>query len=229
MIAHKDTGMQDRSDGSAARRDKKRKFGKFMGSIIAGAFVGGVGTGVLLRQIDNGALGQVSGHHQAAMLVAMIYIVTGLFIAVGVIKPSFGAKFLNVEDADEINEHRKMHGYSCVGMLCFGGILALAALVEPVDIARGMALAACVALAAILVLVSWLQGGLADELMKAVSRQSAEMAFYLVLLVGGGWSVLAVLGFAPAPVPLDWLTMMSALLLLAAFGVCAARGMLTPR
>jgi hypothetical protein len=66
-------------------------------------------------------------------------------------------------------------------------------------------------------------------LMRSVSNEAGNLAFHLVLIVGGGWAMLSHLGFARAPAPLDWLTMFFGLVLLASFIATARRGMLAPR
>ncbi|NCP11298.1 MAG: hypothetical protein GW859_04970 [Sphingomonadales bacterium] len=210
-------------------RPARRKTTKVIVSLIAGGLAGGLATGVLLAFVDRGLFGQLDAHHEVAMLVALVYVVTGLFVAIGVARPAIGARFLNVEDAEEIAEHRRMHAYSCIGMIAIGLLLALAALARPLAIDPAIALAGCAALMTAFIAASWRQRRLIDELLAALSRETAALAFYLLALAGGSWSLLAVLGYAPAPIPLDWLTMIAATLLLAAFGASFARGMLTPR
>lgn len=56
---------------------------------------------------------------------------------------------------------------------------------------------------------------LSDELGRTLSHETGNMAFYLIVMVGGGWSVLARLGFVAGPAPLDWVTLFAVLLLLA--------------
>jgi hypothetical protein len=70
---------------------------------------------------------------------------------------------------------------------------------------------------------------LSDELMRAVNLEAGAVSFGLVLLIGGSWAILAHLGYAPAPAPLDWLTLFYTLMLLASFIAVGRRGMLTPR
>jgi len=43
-----------------------------------------------------------------------------------------------------------------------------------------------------------------------LSYETGNMAFYLTLVVGGGWALLAHLRFVAAAAPLDWLTMLTA-------------------
>jgi hypothetical protein len=94
---------------------------------------------------------------------------------------------------------------------------------------RTTALAAALALFAAAVLLTLAQWRLMDELMKNLSNETGNLAFYLLLLVGGGWAMLAHLGYAAPPAPLDWLTMFFGLVLLASFIAIGRRGMLAPR
>ena len=61
------------------------------------------------------------------------------------------------------------------------------------------------------------------------ATETGNVAYYLILLVGGGWAILAHLDFAPPPAPLDWLTMLFGLALVASFVASGRRGMLVPR
>ena len=83
-----------------------------------------------------------------------------------------------------------------------------------------------VALAGLLTIAQWRQ---MDELMRGMSQECGNLSFYLVMLLGGGWAMLAHLGLATAPAPLDWLTMFLGLTLVAAFIAVGRRGMLMPR
>jgi hypothetical protein len=69
----------------------------------------------------------------------------------------------------------------------------------------------------------------ADELMRAVSRESTTAAFYLLFVIGGGWALLAQLGYAAQPAPLDWLSMIWMSGLLGSFIASARLGLLEPR
>jgi hypothetical protein len=68
---------------------------------------------------------------------------------------------------------------------------------------------------------------LSDELGRTLSREAGNMAFYLILLLGGGWAMLAHLGVVAAPAPLDWLTLFAVLLFVASFIAVGRRKLLT--
>jgi len=67
---------------------------------------------------------------------------------------------------------------------------------------------------------------LSDQLARALSRETGSIAFHLILAAGGGWAMLAHLGFVPAPAALDWLTMFVLLMFVAAFIAAGRRNLL---
>lgn len=48
-----------------------------------------------------------------------------------------------------------------------------------------------------------------DELNRAIAREGSHLAFLWISCVGDVWAMLAHLGFAVAPAPLDWLMMLA--------------------
>ena len=70
---------------------------------------------------------------------------------------------------------------------------------------------------------------LLDELSRALGRETGSSAFYLITIIGGGWSILAQLGFVPAPAPLDWLTLLTVTMFAASFIAAGRHGLLKSR
>jgi len=68
-----------------------------------------------------------------------------------------------------------------------------------------------------------------DELLRSVTRECGEIAYYLLLAIGGGWAVLAHLGYSPSMRMLDFITLNYVLLLAASFIASGRRGMLRMR
>lgn len=62
---------------------------------------------------------------------------------------------------------------------------------------------------------------------RTLSHETGSLAFYLVLGLGGGWALLAHLGFAAAPAALDWLTLFIVLLFAASVIAVARRNLFT--
>ncbi len=198
-------------------------------SMAAGAVSGGLGSFVFLTVAD-GAVGTLDRSAQIAGLVAVIYLVTGLAMGLGLILPALGSRFLNVEDAEELREQRAQLTYAAIGMIAGGLALMLAAFAAPGGVvSASVALIGFVLALAIAVAVSRAGSRRQDELIRSVSTEASAIAFYLLALVGGGWSMLAHLAYVSGPRPIDWLTMIWALALVAAFVACGKRGLLKPR
>ena len=192
-----------------------------------GMLVGVVGAMGMIALFESGMLGPLGPSREIAALVGLLYLLTAALVGFGLVAPGAGAKLLNVEDAEEIGEMRPMLIWSCVGTLALAVMLIVAALSGPgAPIAAGVGLIATIALFTLAWFASLRSRSHTDELMQAVSKESAGLAFYLAVVIGGGWSLLVHLGFAErALAPLDWLTLFSALLLLASFIVVFRRGM----
>ncbi|QWC56209.1 hypothetical protein F7D01_03095 [Erythrobacter sp. 3-20A1M] len=215
--------IEDRTSGEV------RKWRKFAFSLGVGAVCGGLSSFLFLSLVD-GTFDQLGKSGEIAGLVALVYIVTGLALGLGLFIPNLGARFLNVEDSDELREQRVQLAFASAGMMAAGIALMIAALAAPAGpIAAPVALAGFAIAMLIFVITSVGTAKRQDEFMRAISREAAAMAFYLTVLTGGTWTLLAHLGMITGPAALDWLTMLWAVLLVAAFGVCATRGLLKPR
>lgn len=209
---------------------KPGKWKKVMFSAALGAAFGFAATFGFLHLADNGSLGALGYSETVAAVVGMLYLIIGLAIGVGLARPKAGAAYLNVEDADEIEEQRPLLAYSASAMAAFGAALALAALGGPGGLVTPMvALVSASCLIALGIALSLAAKPYQDELMRALGHEAGAMALGLVGLVGGGWALAAHLGFATAPAPLDWLTMFWSLTMVATFIVVGKRGMLMPR
>jgi hypothetical protein len=97
-----------------------------------------------------------------------------------------------------------------------GGVLSPAA-----------ALAGALVLIAVLTALGIATWRLSDELGRTLSREAGNMALYLILLLGGGWAMLAHLGLVAAPAPLAWLTLFIVLLFVASVIAVGRRKLLT--
>lgn len=197
---------------------------------LIGAAAGYAAATAMMHYIDSPAIGGLGESATVAALTALVYIVVGLGVAFGAASPKVGARFLNVEDADELREQKKVLTLSGAAMTLWGAsLLALALAAPDGPVPQGLALA--IGLGG-LVVGSWLSLVVyraSDELMRAVNLEAGALTYGLVLLVAGGWAMLAHLGYAAAPQPLDLLSLFYALVLVASFIVIGRRGMLMPR
>lgn len=214
----------------AIKAETKRRWKKTIFAVVLGAVAGFLSAFGFLNLVDSGTLGELGGSREIAGLVGLVFLVTGLGIGAALLNPKAGAKYLNVEDADEILEQRGVLAYSSAGIAAMGLQLIGAALAAPVGpIGQGMALAIILAMTALLVVTSALAYSKQDELMRAIGNEAGKVAYYLLALFGGGWALAAHLGYVAGPAPLDWITMLYASILLAAFYVTARRGMMLMR
>lgn len=195
-----------------------------------GAVAGFAASAGMMRYIDSAAVGGLNLSATIAALVGALYAVIGFGIAFGTASPSLGARFLNVEDADELREQKQVLSLSGAAMVLWGAALlalALAAPDGPVPQAAALAIGAGGLLLG--TVLSVLVYRASDELMLAVNLEAGALSYGLVLLVVGGWAMLAHLGYLAAPAPLDLLSLFYVLVLLASFIAVGRRGMLQIR
>lgn len=195
--------------------------------VVVGAVSGFAATLLFLNLVDGEGARGLGPSREIAGVVGVLYLLTAIGVGVGLASPRVGARFLNVEDADELREQRRMLGYSCGAMAALSGALFVLVLAEPLGPVAGE-VAAVVAIALLLLAngLGLLQARHTDELQRAMSRDSVASAFYLLFVVGGGWALLAHCGLVDAPAPLDWLTMFAVFLLVGCFWQVGRRGLL---
>lgn len=197
---------------------------------LIGGVVGYAAAAGMMTFIDSSAVGGLDKSATIAALVGVVYVVIGLGVGFGTASPAIGARFLNVEDADELREQKKVLTLSGAAMTLWGAsLLALALAAPDGPVPPGIALAVG---AGGLVIGTWLSlpaYRASDELMRAISLEASAISFGLVLLVAGTWAMLAHLGYSAAPAPLDLLSLFYVLMLVASFITVGRRGMLAPR
>jgi hypothetical protein len=206
------------------------KWRKHVIGLLLGMASGLLGAMAMMWLIDSGTLGELGRSQVAAAMVGLIYCLTAAAVAFGLVSPSMGSRFLNVEDAEELLEQRRMLAFSAVSMIAMGVILFLLAVSGPGGIVEPLvAVSATVSLLCLVTVLSLAQWHLMDELLREVSSAGGNVSYYLVALIGGGWAVLAHLGYVVPPAPLDWITMFAGLALVGTFVAAGRRGMLTAR
>lgn len=213
-----------------AAGEARRKTRKTVLSLVGGGMAGFLGATAMMTLIETGQLGQPDLSAVVALLVALVYGLTGLIVIAGLISPTTGARFLNVEDAEELLEQKPALGASGWGMVVMGMVLAIIALggdggvIEPV-----MALVLTMLLMAVGTALSRRSLRHSDELTRAVILEATQLSYYLMLFIIGGWAALAHFGFVAGPSMLDLLTAFWAFMLVATFWVAGRRGMLKQR
>lgn len=203
---------------------------KLLIPLMVGGVAGFAASAGMMTFLESEAIGGLDESATIACLVGVLYAVTGFGMMIGVASPQLGARFLNVEDADELREQKRMLGLSGIAMLLWGAgliALALAAPAGPVPVPAALTIGG-----GGLVIGTGLSIAVyraCDELMRAINLEAGALAYGLVLFVVGFWSILAHVGIVAAPAPLDLLTLFYVLVLTASFIVVGRRGMLMPR
>jgi hypothetical protein len=199
-------------------------------SLLTGGIAGGLASFAALSLIGSGRLGELGTSREIAIMVAVVYLVSALAVAFGAVSPKLGARFLNVEDAEELREQKGKLVGSAAATASIGVALVIVALAAPIGpLAESVALALFLGLFALAWYLGARQQRESDEFMRQLSRDASAAAFYLLALIGGGWALIAHLGFVSAPLPLDWLSLFAGLLLIATLAACMQRGLMTPR
>ncbi|MEO7690455.1 MAG: hypothetical protein ABIS51_14325 [Sphingomonas sp.] len=130
--------------------------------------------------------------------------------------------------ADDMRERGRLFLYSFIWTAACGLLLILLGLAGPGRVvSQSAALAGASLLIGALIVLGIAASRLSDELGRTLSRETGHIAFYLILFFGGGWAMLAHLGFVAGPAPLDWLTLSVILLFAASFIAAGRRKLLT--
>ena len=214
--------------------DKTPATPRWVRKLLIPALIGGVAgfaaSAGMMRFIDSAAVGGLGLSATIAALVAVLYGVIGLGIVLGTARPGVGAQFLNVEDADELREQKMILVLSGVSMLLWGvALLALALAAPDGPLPQPAALAVGGGGLVIGIALSVKVFRISDELMAAVNLEAGALSYGITSLVIGLWAMLAHLGYAAAPAPLDLLTLFYVLVLVASFIAVGRRGMLKVR
>jgi hypothetical protein len=197
---------------------------------LIGGVIGYAASAATLTYVDSAAVGGLSVSATIAAIVGVLYAVIGLSIAIGAASPKLGARFLNVEDADDLREQKKVLTLSVAAMLLWGVALLVLALAAPDGpVPQGAALAVGGGGLVVGIALSVLVYRASDELMLVVNLEAAALSYGLLLLVVGLWAALAHLSYTAAPAPLDLLTLFYVLVLVASFIAVGRRGMLAIR
>ena len=135
----------------------------------------------------------------AAAGAGIIYVLMGLIVGLGTLMPGAGAKFLNVEDADEIVEERAKIGPGAFVCLLTGVLLIALSLTPsgelPGAVSRDVAAWIAAGAFAVLIAVSLRLHSRMDELNQSLGREASALAMNVSVLIFGGWAALAHLGY----------------------------------
>jgi hypothetical protein len=166
---------------------------------------------------------------------ATIALVLGLSLSVlaifGLLIVSLAyARVLPAEIGTAIVERGRLSVYTWVWLAAIGLMEVLLSLAGPGGaVSPTAALIGLVPLLATMAAIIFAMWPLLDELSQTMSRETGNAAFYLIVVIGGGWAILAHLGFVSAPAPLDWVTMFTLIMFAASVLAASKRGLLMSR
>jgi hypothetical protein len=197
--------------------------------MFAGAIVGAGATALFLALVEP-RMDLDDPANMLAIVAGISYAVIGLAVGLGLIVPRAGARFLNVEDADELREERvklRTGAIACFLIGLFLLVLALAA--DKAYLTRDVALFTAAACLAGVAIASLFSGRRSDELTRQITLEASAATFHIALFVLGGWAALAHLGYAGWVSPLALISGLALLELVAIMVVSARKGLMTPR
>jgi hypothetical protein len=190
-----------------------------------------LGANLIAALLVGGAAAALNGgdpFHPVGASAKMAALVGWLHVSLGATAAGVRAcaRFLNdAEEADDLRREGRALLLGAGALIAAGSSLILLSLAQPGGpVSPGDALAGTLSLtvlAWILVSIRWRW---LDELNRAVARDAGHLAITWLSVGGGTWAMLAHLGFARAPAPLDWLTMIGGLGVVAGLVALARKG-----
>lgn len=202
---------------------------KVLLQLVLGGLCGGIGMVAALAFFEGRSGAEVSPVNAVAIGTALIYGLMALVVLLGTVAPGVGARTLNVEDREELEEQRSV---LFVGVVSF---VLVAVLVGTLTAASSGLVAttsgALIAGAATLALIGWsiLHRNNGDEMMRAAAKDAGVTTTNLIFLVFGCWAGAAVLGLVPMFEPLLFVAGFFLIYLTAVFIAIGQRGLLKPK
>jgi hypothetical protein len=204
----------------------KVQLARLLGGMVFGGLAAGLFMTLAAKHIDLD-----DGATMVAVVAGLSYALMGVAVAFGSASPKAGARFLNVEDAEEIREQRRNLGASAAGCVLIGLFLLVLALRPALVPALGRE---AVALVAVALLVATLVVGFAtkrrsDELMRQVSLESSTLTLQVATILLAGWAALAHVDLVRWVSPLGAIAGLAVLQLVAIFWISGKKGLLKTR
>lgn len=174
------------------------------------------------------ALAGMGASQWAAVVIGVALV---LFALLGVLIVAIaygGGHLMEADTANDLRERGRLFLCSFAWMVASGLLLVVLGLAGSGGVlAPAAAVAGALALVAVLIVLGIGVWRLSDELARTLSNEAGNMAFYLILLLGGGWATLAHLDFVAAPEPIDWLTLFTVIMFAASVIATGRRKLLT--
>ena len=207
--------------------DDARKTRKLAIQLLTGGVFGGVAGFAGMSLIDPSEL---AGDQIILAGVGLIYLLMGLLVGIGIASPRLGSKVLNLQDAEEIIEQRRILTGSTISMIALGAALMVLSVAKTGSaVTPTVGLGGIFAALLLFVVISVRDWKYYDEMLLQLSRDAGNLAFCgigTILLV---WGSAAATGFATAPSPLGLVSLIAGGFLLAIFVATARAGLMMPR
>jgi hypothetical protein len=209
---------------------KMQKGRKLIVQVVGGGLVGGLAGYSVAGLLGVSAAETLNSDQFIVGGIGLIYLLMGLSVGFGITFPKLGSTMLNVEDAEEIRDQKRVLTGSAICMSALGAALLILPMAKPDGVITPLGgFGALLAALAILVVISIRDWKHYDELILRLSRDAGNFAFGstgLVLLI---WASASWTGLASAPTPLALVAIVSGGFLLACFVAGARLGLLHPR
>jgi ABC-type nickel/cobalt efflux system permease component RcnA len=216
--------------GAVSGRGKGRKV---LLQLVLGGVCGAAGMAASLWLLEGLSGADVEPARALAIGTALVFGLTALFVSLGVIAPGLGARTLNVEDREELEEQRSALLVGAVSFFLVALLLGALTLggSEGDPGLFGSWGTALVAAGAVLALIAWsiIHRDKGDEMMRAAAKDAGAITAHLLFLIFGLWAGAAHFGIVPMFDPLLFVAGYFALYLVAVFVAVGRRGLLAPR
>jgi hypothetical protein len=199
--------------------------------MLSGMLVGAAGALLFLTLAGKSRIDLHDPGIALAVVVGLCYALMGLAVGVGALLPGAGARFLNVEDEEELREQRPSLAPSAIACVAIGLFLLVLSLAPSLAASFGREAVAAAAIGALViaVLITVATRRRADELVRQISVESSALALHILLIGLGIWAALAHVGLVGWMSPLALVAGCALLHLLAIFFVSGRKGLLRPR
>ena len=205
---------------------QKSQLRKIVMRTFAGAIVGAVGMALFLNFVAEPHLDLGDPTNMIAVVAGVSYLLIGLSVGVGLIAPDAGARFLNVEDSDELREERPKLKSATLVFVLTGVFLLLLALSGAGILTPSTTLAVALLCLVGIAVAGWISSKQSDELTRQMGLEASSITYQLAMLLVGGWAALAQLGYVAWMGPVALVSSLALLQLFVTFAVIGRRGLL---
>jgi len=201
---------------------------QFFTKMLGGAVFGGGCTALFLYLVGDQRLDFTDAASMVTVVAGLSYLLIGVLVGLGVLAPATGARFLNVQDADEIVEERPKLVPSAIACVLIG-IFLLSLQFAPSLGGGNAALVVAGACLAGVVAITLMASARGDEMVRQIGVEASSFTLHAGLVIMAVWAALAHLGYAPWVDPLGLISGAALLHLFAIFAISGQKGLMRPR